>query len=89
MMLRRGLDSSESQLSLDPISRLHQLIGNVISGPALRDRAGKTFQESQKFFANSRWQNALQILKGSPSQVRVIRMQCLKSNVKRFTRQTQ
>src|SRR5262245_425596 len=89
MMLRRSLSSSHSQPAFDPISRLHQLLGNVISGPALRDGAGKAFQESQEVFPNSGWQNALQVLEGSPAQIRVIRVQRLKSNVQRLTRQTQ
>src|SRR5262245_1558940 len=89
MMPGRRLSSSQCQLAFDPISRLHQLLGNVISRPALRDGAGKAFQEAQEVFANSRWQNALQVLEGGPAQIRVIRVQRLKSNVQGLTRQTQ
>src|SRR5262245_38202443 len=89
MMRGRGLGSSESQLPLYLVSRPHELLGNVISGPSLRGRAGKAFQESQEVFANSRWQNALKVFESGPSQVRIICMQCLKGNMKRLATQTQ
>jgi hypothetical protein len=73
--------SGRRKFRFDPVAGKHELFQNDIGRPKRHNGAGRTFQKLPQVVTNTGWKNAVQVLERCPSQVRVVGVQGLKSDV--------